>query len=200
MTTPSSPRWSHIWSDRLHRRLHAHLVGRAPAPALRHRRDAGHGRGQPRSTTQPRSPPTFRRWSSCTPRAYERRNRSPRTTGCYEREQVARRPARARGSADRPRHGQPDPRLRRSARPPDAARDRAARAGARFRSRARGDPTDPAWTETAQRTATSLQGDAGRRRGRPADRRSHRGRGGRSGMIEAGTAIPGARVWRSPTT
>ena len=51
---------------RLHRGLHADLVGRAAAPAVRHGRGARDGRGHAASTTRSRSPPTSRRSCAAT--------------------------------------------------------------------------------------------------------------------------------------
>ena len=48
-------------AHRLHRRLHAHLVGHPPAPAARHGRDPDLRRGHAASRTPSRSPPTARR-------------------------------------------------------------------------------------------------------------------------------------------
>ena len=61
----------------------------------------------------------------------------------HDREQVARRPLRARGADHGPHHRPPEPDPGGAARAADAARDRAARARARLRARARGDPGDP---------------------------------------------------------
>ena len=66
-----------------------------------------------------------------------------------DREQVARRPLRARGAGHGSRHRPPQPDPDRPARPPDAAGDRAARARARLRARARGDRGDPRRAATA---------------------------------------------------
>ena len=56
-------RRSSSWSRRAHRGLHADLVGRAPAPALRDGRGPRDGRGHRASRTRSRWPPTSRRSS-----------------------------------------------------------------------------------------------------------------------------------------
>ena len=89
--------------DRLHRRVHAHLVGRPAASALRDDRDPRDGRGQPggRRPRDRRVHPGARQALLRAVRS--RREGSRRTTALLdEREQVARRPLRARGPADRP--------------------------------------------------------------------------------------------------
>ena len=81
----------------------------------------------------------------------------------HRREQVARRPLRAGGARDRPRHRTAEPRPGRPAHPADAPRPRAARTRARLRARARGHPRRSSAAATAPtgscgsttRTATS---------------------------------------------
>ena len=81
---------------------------------------------------------------------------------------MARRPLRARGAGDGPRHRPAQPRAGRAARPPDAARHRAARARARLASassRASGRSSPAATAPTAScgsttRTATSSRSSA----------------------------------------
>ena len=96
----------------LHRRLHAHLVGHPPAPEVGddrgadlRRRHAARGRGRDR-----RLLPGARQAAQ---RALRRGRGDPLVPpDPDEREQVARRPLRARGAGDGPRHGPPDPRSR----------------------------------------------------------------------------------------
>ena len=98
-------------AHRLHRRLHAHLVGHPAAPAARHGRDPdlrrGHarrGRGRDRRVLPgARQAPL---------RAARPRRADPLVPPHpHDREQVARRPLRARGAGDGPRHrrAEPDP-------------------------------------------------------------------------------------------
>ena len=136
-------------AHRLHRRLHAHLVGHPAAPAARHRRDpdlrrdhARRGRGRDR-----RLLPGARQVPL---RAARPRRADPLVPPHpHDREQVARRPLRARGAGDGPRHRRAEPDARRAARPADAEGDRAACARARLGARARGDRRDPRRAGTA---------------------------------------------------
>ena len=98
-------------AHRLHRRLHAHLVGHPSAPAARHDRDPDlrrrhAGRGRRRDH---RLLPGARQAAL---RALRRRRGDPHLPPHpHDREQVARRPLRARGAGDGPRDraAQPDP-------------------------------------------------------------------------------------------
>ena len=98
-------------AHRLHRRLHAHLVGHPAAPAARHDRDPDlrrrhPGRGRRRDH---RVLPGARQAAL---RALRRRRGDPHLPPHPDdREQVARRPLRARGAGDGSRHraAQPDP-------------------------------------------------------------------------------------------
>ena len=115
-------------AHRLHRRLHAHLVGHPPPSEVGHDRDPdlrrGHarrGRGRDR-----RLLPGARQ--APTPSGTTRGERDPDPPpDPHDREQVARRPLRARGAGHGSRDGPAEPRAGREARPADAARDRAAR-------------------------------------------------------------------------
>ncbi len=103
-----------------------------------------------------------------------------------EREQVARRPLRARGAGDGPRHGPAEPHPRRAADPPDAAVARAARARARLRARARGDRGDHGAGQRRRQAASRLQREPRHPRGRVRDRGRDRGRGGLGRRIGSG--------------
>ena len=107
--------------DGLHCRLHAHLVGRAPAPAARHGRDPDLRRGHAdRGRRRARGLLPVARQALL--RAVRQRRRDPLVPPHpHEREQVARRALRARGAGDGPRHGTAQPRPRRAADPPHAA-------------------------------------------------------------------------------
>ena len=140
--------------DRLHRGLHAHLVGHPPAPA------AGDGRGPDLRLGVARR--ARRRAGRVLPGAREDVLRAVRPRrgdplvppDPDEREQVARRALRARGAADGPRHRGAEPRARRAADPAPAEGADAAREGARLGERAGRDPRDPGSAETAP-TASS---------------------------------------------
>ena len=98
--------------DRLHRRLHAHLVGRPPAPALRDDRGAGDGRDHARrgDGRDHRVRPGARQ---ALLRALRRGQGAPDLPPHpRDREQVARRPLRPRGAGDGPRHRAAEPRAR----------------------------------------------------------------------------------------
>ena len=92
-----------------------------------------------------------------------------------EREQMARRPLRARGTLDGPRDGSPQPRPGRPARAQAAEGARPACERARLRERARGDPGHPLARERSRPPAAGLQREPRPRRGRPRDRRRDRG-------------------------
>ena len=167
-------------ADRLHRRLHAHLVGHPAPPAARHGRDPdlrrGHarrGRGRARGVLPgAREAPL---------RAVRPRRADPLLPPHpHDREQVARRPLRARGAGDGPRDGRAQPRSRRAARPPDAEGDRAARPRARLRARAGGDRRDPRARQRRRPPAARLQRQPRHRRGRGGDREGDRSRARKS--------------------
>ena len=104
------------------------------------------------------------------------------------REQVARRPLRARGAGDGPRARDAQPRAGRAARAADAEGDRATRARARLRPRARGHPRDPRAGQRLRPPAPDLEREPRHRRGRPRDRGRDRG-GGRSGLTAASVVL-----------
>ena len=96
--------------DRLHRGLHAHLVGHPAAPALRHRRDPDLRRGQP-SRGRGRARGLLPVAGEALLRAVRGGHGDPLVPPDPDhREQVARRPLRARGARDGPRDGPPQPR------------------------------------------------------------------------------------------
>ena len=89
--------------DRLHRGLHAHLVGHPPAPAPRDRRDPDLRRGHARRARR-RAGRVLPGAGQVLLRALRPGRRDPLVPpDPDEREQVARRPLRARGAADGPR-------------------------------------------------------------------------------------------------
>ena len=123
--------------DRLHRRLHAHLVGHPAAPAPRHGRGPDLRRGH-----APRGCDRDHRVHPIVGEAALRATRGGRggpdvPPHPHDREQVARGPLRARSAGHGSRDRQAQPRAGRAARPAHAEGDRAARARARLRARAR---------------------------------------------------------------
>ena len=104
--------------DRLHRRLHAHLVGHPPAPEVGHGRDpdlrrghAGRGRGRDHGVLPGARQALLRA-------ARPRRADPVLPPDPDDREQVARRALRARGAGHGPRDRPAQPRSRRAADPP----------------------------------------------------------------------------------
>ena len=92
-----------------------------------------------------------------------------------------------------------EPRAGRPARPPDAARPRAARPRARLRARARGNPRDPRPRQRRRRPATRLQREPRHRRGRPRDRGRDRDRPYDFGVIvPSSTAFVNASAVSGP--
>ncbi len=94
----------------------------------------------------------------------------------HDREQVARRALRARGSRHGPPHRTQEPRARRAADPPPPPRPRAARARARSRARARRHSRHPRPRKRRRPSAPRVQREPRHRRGRARDRGRDRGR------------------------
>ena len=103
-------------AHRLHRRLHAHLVGHPAAPAARHGRDPDLRRGHARRGRD-RARGVLPGARQAALRAARPRRADPVVPpDPHDREQVARRALRARGAGDGPRHRRAEPHPRRAAR------------------------------------------------------------------------------------
>ena len=180
--------------DRMHRRLHAHLVGRPAASALRDDRGAGDGRDHARGGDR-RITAYVQGLVKHYLELYDAQGAARLPPHPRDREQVARRPLRPRGAGHGLFTGAATACRSRSSSAGRCATSSRTRASS-VRPRARGHPRHSPG-ERRRPPAQDLQRQPGHRRGDARDLRRDGGGSDSHRMIGVGDPIPDVQVWRS---